>query len=266
MTMTQAMQEFFYVSPGDVSEHKLTVTGEEARHIARVLRHKKGDKLVFTDGTGVEYECFLAAVSDHAVTAQINARRRRSNEAIKRVTLAQAVPKGQRMDFVIEKGTELGLYGFIPLVTERSVVRGPDERQAPPLPGFEDDPEGHKLERWKRIATAAMKQSLRSWLPEIAPFTGFDDLMARADDYDLVLMADEGEKRNTLRETVRSAKHEVRRVLCLVGPEGGFSDKEKDLAREKKAQVVSLGPRRLRSESAGILLSALALHELGELE
>jgi 16S rRNA (uracil1498-N3)-methyltransferase len=260
------MKEFFYVAPGDVSEHKLTVTGEEARHIARVLRHKKGDKVVFTDGTGVEYECFLAAVSDHAVTAQINSRRRKTNEPIKRVTLAQAVPKGQRMDFVIEKGTELGLYGFIPLVCEHSVVRGPDERPSLPMPGFEDDPEGHKLERWKRIATAAMKQSLRSWLPEIAPFTGFEALMQRAEDYDLVLMADETVKKNTLRDAVKSAKHEVRKVLCLVGPEGGFSDGEKELARGKKAQVISLGPRRLRSESAGILISALTLHELGELE
>lgn len=257
--------EYFYVSPSDVSEHKLTVTGEEARHIARVLRHKKGDKVVFTDGTGVEYECFLAAVSDHGVTAQINSRRRRTNEPIKRVTLAQAVPKGQRMDFVIEKGTELGLYGFIPLVCERSVVRGPDDKP-PPMPGFEDDPEGHKLERWKRIAVAAMKQSLRSWLPEIAPFTEFAALMQRADDYDLILMADEMVKKNTLRDAVRSAKHELRKVLCLVGPEGGFTDSEKELARAKKAQVISLGPRRLRSESAGILLTALTLHELGELE
>ncbi|MDI6741032.1 MAG: 16S rRNA (uracil(1498)-N(3))-methyltransferase [Candidatus Edwardsbacteria bacterium] len=260
------MSEFFYVAPCDVSEHKLTVSGEEARHIARVLRHKKGDKVVFTDGTGVEYECFLLAVSDRAVTAQINTHRRRTNEPIKRVTLAQAVPKGQRMDFVVEKGTELGLYAIIPLVTERSVVRGPDDRSPLPLPGFEDDPEGHKLERWKRIAIAAMKQSLRSWLPEIAPFCDFAAMMKKADDYDLILMADEGEKKHSLKEAVRSTKHELRKVLCLVGPEGGFSDKEKELSREKKAQVISLGPRRLRSESAGILLTALTLHELGELE
>ena len=258
------MNEYFYVSPSEVSEHRLTVGGEEARHIARVLRHKKGDKVVFVDGSGVEYECFLMAVADNAVTAQINSRRRKTNEAIKRVTLAQAVPKGQRMDFVVEKGTELGLYGIIPLVTERSVVRA-DERTAPPLPGFEDDPESHKLERWHRIAVAAMKQSLRSLLPEIAPFTSFAALMGRADDYDLILMADEAEKKGSLKAAVASTKHEVRKVLCVVGPEGGFTDQEKALAREKRAHVISLGPRRLRSESAGILLATLALHELGEL-
>ena len=259
------MNEYFYVSPNEVSEHRVMVGGEEARHIARVLRHKKGDKVVFVDGTGVEYECFLQSVADNAVTAQINSRRRKTNEAIKRVTLAQAVPKGQRMDFVVEKGTELGLYGIIPLVTERSVVQPPDERQAPPLPGFEDDPEGHKLERWHRIAVAAMKQSLRSLLPEIAPFTGFAALMEKADDYDLILMADEAEKKGSLKAALAATKHELRKVLCVVGPEGGFTDGEKRLAQEKRAHVISLGPRRLRSESAGILLSTLVLHELGEL-
>ncbi len=255
------MSEHFYVKPSDVSERQVTVSGEEARHIATALRHKRGDRITFVDGQGGEYECSLEAVSAFSVTARIVNRSRKGREPIRQVTLAQAVPKGTRMDPVIEKGTELGVFAFIPLISETSVVRPEHD-----IPIAGEASEGRQA-RWQRLAVAAMKQSLRSVLPRIHEPTELSSLWAQCDAYDLVLMADESERRLSVAKAfgeLPSGK-EVRRVLCIVGPEGGFTDEERRKAAEKHVRSVTLGPRRLRAETAGLALSALVLAQLGEL-
>lgn len=255
------MSEHFYVKPADVSERQLTVSGEEARHIATALRHKRGDRVTFVDGQGGEYECSLEAVSSFSVTARIINRSRKGREPIRQVTLAQAVPKGTRMDLVVEKGTELGVHAFIPLISKTSVVKPEHDL---PAPG--DASEGRQA-RWQRLAVAAMKQSLRSVLPKIHEPTELSDLWHQCDAYDLVLMADEAEKRLSVVHVFRDlpANREVRKVLCIVGPEGGFTEPERDKAKEKKVHLVTLGPRRLRAETAGLALAAMVLAQLGEL-
>ncbi len=255
------MSEHFYVKPPDVSERQLTVSGEEARHIATVLRHKRGDRLVFVDGLGSEYQCTLEAVSAYSVTARIINRVRKSREPIRQAILAQAVPKGTRMDLVIEKGTELGIYAFIPLISETSVVRPEHDL---PVPG--EAAEGRQA-RWQRLAVAAMKQSLRSVLPKIHEPTVLSILWEQCEAYDLVLMADESEKRTSVSQVFQELpdNKEVRKVLCIVGPEGGFTEEERKKAAEKHVRTVTLGPRRLRAETAGLALAALVLAQLGEL-
>jgi 16S rRNA (uracil1498-N3)-methyltransferase len=255
------MPEHFYVKPSDISERQLTVSGDEARHIANVLRHKRGDRVVFVDGQGGEYECSLEAVSAYSVTARIINRSRKGREPIRQVTLAQAVPKGTRMDLVIEKGTELGVHAFIPLISETSVVKPEND-----LPIAGEAVEGRQA-RWQRLAVAAMKQSLRSVLPKIHEPTELSRLWEQCDSYDLVLMADESEKRLSIAQAFQTipANKEVRKVLCIVGPEGGFSDEERRKAAEKHVKTVTLGPRRLRAETAGLAMAALVLAQLGEL-
>ena len=259
------MGEIFYASSDDIGQKDIIISGEEARHIAKVMRHKKGDRVTIVDGRGGEYNCFLQAVSDHSVTAQIVNITRKSREPIKRVTLAQAVPKG-RMDFVVEKGTEIGLCGIIPLITANSVVRGPDEKAPPLLPGMEQDADDGKIGRWQRIAVSAMKQSLRSVLPEIHPYTDFKTLIAGCDEYDLAVMADENERKRTVAQVFGELHKEARKILCIVGPEGGFTEEETKLAQDKKISTVTLGSRRLRAETAGLVLSTLVLYELGDME
>lgn len=255
------MAEHFYVKPSDISERQLTVSGEEARHIATALRHKRGDRVTFVDGQGGEYECSLEAVSSFSVTARIINRSRKGREPIRQVTLAQAVPKGTRMDLVIEKGTELGVHAFIPLVSATSVVRPEHDI---PVPG--EAAEGRQA-RWQRLAVAAMKQSLRSVLPKIHESTELSKLWDQCDAYDLALMADESERRTSVDQVFSElpANKEVRKVLCIVGPEGGFTDEERRKAAEKHVRTVTLGPRRLRAETAGLALAALVLGRLGEL-
>ena len=261
------MFEFFYVPPSSIEARQILISGEEARHISRALRHKKGDQITIVDGQGGEYECTIAAISDGAVTANIFNRRRKTNETIKQVSLAQAVPKGQRMDFVIEKGTEIGLHAIIPLITENSVVKLADDKPGFNLPPLDDDSGGSKAARWQRIAIAAMKQSLRSVLPNISEPMDFAGLAESFNNYDLLLMADEAEKKIYLAGVFAklSENRDIRKVLCLVGPEGGFSPNEKKIITEAKGHIVSLGTRRLRSETAGLVLSTVVLDRLGEL-
>lgn len=255
------MPEHFFVKPSDVSERQLTVYGEEARHIANALRHKRGDRVLFVDGQGGEYHCSLEAVSSYAVTARIINRSRKGREPIRQVTLAQALPKGTRMDLVIEKGTELGIHAFIPLVSQNSVVKWDADL---PVPG--ESSEGRQA-RWQRLAVAAMKQSLRSVLPKIHEPIKLADLWPQCDAYDLVLMADEAEKKLSVEQAFSElpANKEVRKVLCIVGPEGGFTEQERRQAKEKHVKMVTLGPRRLRAETAGLALATLVLGRLGEL-
>lgn len=255
------MAEHFYVKPSDVSERQLTVSGDEAKHIATALRHKRGDRVTFVDGQGGEYECSLEAVSAYSVTARIINRSRKSREPIRQVTLAQAVPKGTRMDLVIEKGTELGVCGFIPLISETSVVKPENDI---PIPG---EPSEGRQARWQRLAVAAMKQSLRSVLPKIHESTELSKLWDQCDAYDLVLMADESERRTSVDQAFSelTSNKEVRKVLCIVGPEGGFTAEERRKAAEKHVRTVTLGPRRLRAETAGLALAALVLGRLGEM-
>jgi 16S rRNA (uracil1498-N3)-methyltransferase len=257
--------EYFYTPPENINSRQAVITGDEARHISRVLRHKKGDMITIVDGQGGEYQCSILTATDNSITASVVNKLRKSREPIARVTLAQAVPKGQRMDFAVEKGTELGLFAIIPMFTHNSAVKDPAEKSPVPMPVPEDEGPGHKAARWQRIAVSAMKQSLRSVLPLIHQPEDLKYILSKHKEYDLIVMADETESKHTVKALFKSSEKSYRNVLCLAGPEGGFTGEERELARNKGVHIVSLGPRRLRAETAGITLCTLILAELGEL-
>jgi len=238
----------FYCPPEEVHGERIVITGEEAHHLMRVMRHRVGDVVAVVDGTGGEYDACVETLSPERVECRIKARRRRTAEPIAQVVLAQALAKGAHFDFVVEKATEVGVAGIIPMTTERTIVALEEEQ---------------RKERWRKIAIAAMKQSGRSVLPGIEGVSGFRDVVLRAKEYDLALIAWESE-REKLRDLMKSARS-VRKVLVLVGPEGGFSEDEVNFSRSKHLRTFSMGTRKLRTETAGILAVSLVLHELGDL-
>jgi 16S rRNA (uracil1498-N3)-methyltransferase len=238
----------FYCPPEDIKGDTLLLTGEEAHHLTRVMRHRVGDVVAVVDGTGGEYDAGVETLSPERVECRIKARRRRTAEPIAQVVLAQALAKGAHFDLVVEKATEVGVAGILPMTTERTVVVLEEEG---------------RRERWRKIAISAMKQSERSVLPAIEKVCEFRDVVLRAKEYDLALIAWESE-REKLRDLMKFARS-VRKVLVLVGPEGGFSEDEVNLARSKHLRTFSMGTRKLRTETAGILAVALVLHELGDL-
>ena len=243
---------YFYVLPQDIDGERVLFRGDEAKHLCVVYRKKVGDVVDAIDGQGNELTVILEHADPKSVMGRVIRLRRKTRETAARVTLAQAVSKGGKMDLVVQKGTELGVYRFVPMITERTVV-SPDEHSSL-----------KKQRRWQKMAINAMKQSLRSHLPHVDPLTPFDQVLHEAEKVDLTLMASVVKEARSLNRVFKAHKA-PRDVMLLVGPEGGFSSQEISQAEHKGVGLVSLGPRRLRSETAGILLVGLVLFQLGEL-
>jgi 16S rRNA (uracil1498-N3)-methyltransferase len=258
----------FYVNPENVREDSLKIVGEEAKHIITVLRHQKGETIEVVDGSGIKYKVLIQDWGKDYVEGKILLKTRRENEPICHLTLAQAICKGVRMDFLIEKATEIGVSSIIPILTEKSVVKigRSDEKN-----GWDSLTAKGKTERWRRLSIASMKQSLRSILPEIKPPTKFDELLPKIKTFDLSLIAslEKGAKSlrefDELKDRLRNPKDPLRHVLIMVGPEAGFTEEELSKAKAFGAIPVTLGSRRLRTETAGIVLSSLVLYELEDL-
>ena len=235
----------FLVSPEDVVGGRLYLKGSEAHHLLRVRRYRTGDLVDVIDGCGSYYSARLESVEGETAVCSIIECCRGSGESAVEVELAPAVIKGQRFDFVIEKATELGVVGICPILTERGVVGpGSDNRR----------------DRWNRLAVAAAKQCGRSLVPQVAAPTAFADVVASmVERNDLVLMASPGDSVGGLDERLHGG--ESRRLGLLVGPEGGFSSAETEIARKAGVELFSWGDRTLRADTASVVLTALLLHE-----
>jgi 16S rRNA (uracil1498-N3)-methyltransferase len=248
-------QHRFFVPPEALTGDQVSLEGDLAHRLSRVLRLKPSATIVLLDGSGLEYETRLETVAPRRVTGTVVARRPGRAEPRVRLVLYQSLIKGERFDWVLEKGTELGVAAFVPLLSRRNVVRPAPERSGRP-------------ERWRRVVREAAEQCGRSVLPDVLPAQGLEEALTEA--ADLRLLPWEGEDALGLAAALRQARPALEAVehptvAIFIGPEGGFSVEEVALARQAGAQVVSLGRRILRSETAGIVAAAAVLYELGEL-
>lgn len=257
----------FYVNPENVRKDSLKIVGEEAKHILTVLRYQKGDTIDVVDGCGTKYKVLIQDLGKDYVEGKILSKKKKEYEPMAHLTLAQAICKGPRMDFLIEKATEIGVSTIIPIVTENTVVKiGKITQESGSVsPGAR-----RKTERWKRLAIASMKQSLRSILPDIQNPIKFDDLLPKIKTFDLSLIASLEKGAKSLRECGELKKRlrnkeALRNVLVMVGPEAGFTEDELSKAKAVGAIPITLGSRRLRTETAGIVFSSLVLYELEDL-
>ncbi len=243
----------FFVPPDLLRSDQLELGRDLSHRLRHVLRLRPGDHVVLLDGRGGEYEVALDDTNDASVRATVLSRREGTPEPKVRVVLYQSVVKGDRFDWLLEKGTEIGVAGFVPLLSRRGVVR-PNQGRS------------ERRERWLRIITEAAEQCGRSRLPELGPVTRLDEALAMAEG--VLLFPWEREKGTSLRQALRetlSESHAPAAVSIFIGPEGGFTQEEADEAVAAGARCVSLGPRILRSETAGIVAVAAVLYELGEL-
>ncbi|HEY8529462.1 MAG TPA: 16S rRNA (uracil(1498)-N(3))-methyltransferase [Paenibacillaceae bacterium] len=255
------MQRYF-VSPERMSDRAVTLTGEDARHFARVLRGKPGDRFIACDGTGRDALAEATRVGPDAVEADVVRFLAESNEPPWAVTVAQSLPKGDKMEVVIQKGTETGAAAFWPFVSRRTVVE------------YDGAKEARRLVRWRKIAKEAAEQAHRSAVPEVAPVMEWKELLARFPFFDLVLFCYEEEGRRGLRTVL--AEHRERlaggerpgvrpRLLLVIGPEGGFTAEEAEEAARAGAVWTGLGPRTLRTETAAPAALACLAYESGEM-
>jgi len=242
-------REFFYAPPAQINDDYIELTGDEHAHCARVLRKTPGDALTVVDGAGHAFDGVISGVEKQRTLVRITKLREAVGEPKARLTLAQAVPKGNRFDWLIEKGTEVGVSAFIPLRCERSETTAGE----------------NKCERWRRLALAAMKQSCRSVLPAIEAEKSFDEICAAAAGYDFAILA-HPVRAKSLQKILTPYFMRPVRGLLLIGPEGGFTEAELEMASAAGIPFFSLGLRRLRAETAGLTAAIVVFSTLGELE
>lgn len=248
----------FYVDPENIDHHSkmVKIADEEARHINKVLRFNAGDEITAFDGQGNEM-VLLLELQGKQWLGRIMESARPFREARHRVALVQGLAKADKMDLIIQKAVEIGISDFYPVITRNSVVR------------LEDGKKGSKTERWQAIAREACKQCRRTVVPEVhAPLSLSElwadpDFAAQAASTVIAYEKAEGGSLNTIINAIKDSPFE--RVNIMIGPEGGFDPAEVDQARRHGALVAGLGPRILRTETAGLVMASLVLYELGDL-
>jgi len=249
--VTEPLRRFF-VPPGSLRARNVTLGADLAHRLGRVLRLKRGDRVLLSEGGAREYEVQLTGVSPYAITGVVLAEREAQAEPEVSLVLYQSLIRANRFDLVLEKGGEIGVARFVPMITARSLVQGDGE------------PAAARGERWRRIVIEAAEQSGRGRPPRVDAPLPFEEAVRQA--RGVKIMPYEGERARSMGAYLRGLSRLPDIVSLFIGPEGGFEDSEVDLAREAGAEIVSLGPRILRSETAGIVASALVLDALGELD
>jgi len=243
----------FYVPPGNINFKKkeITVTGEEARHIVDVMRMKESDKVVIFDGTGNEHTGFIEKIGSgvRTVIVRIIKTSQPDERRVPEVHLAQAIPRKNKMDNIVEKSTELGARCIIPFVSDRTIVR-PDKASA-----------DRKVSRWKTIAKEASKQSGRSDIPAISEVKRFEDVLRTFDEYDIVLFAWLSEGTVPFKDSLSDFR--TGKILVVIGPEGDFTPDEASRAVTENCRFVSLGQRVLKSDTAGLFMLSVLSYEFG---
>jgi 16S rRNA (uracil1498-N3)-methyltransferase len=237
-----------FVRPDAVDASRVRFDADEAHHLRRVLRLRPGAVVEGTDGAGGVYTIRLVALDVEGGWGAIEGRAAPAAESPCAITLAQAILKGDRMSWLVQKATELGVARIVPMQTVRVVARPAPEGAA-------------RQTRWARIAREAVKQCGRSVVPVIERPTAFATVLEEVPAHDAAWVCWEGGGE----ALARVAPAPVRRLLLLVGPEGGFSADEIAAAEAAGARRVSLGPRILRAESAGLTAVALAQFLFGDL-
>jgi 16S rRNA (uracil1498-N3)-methyltransferase len=245
-----SLRDRFFVEGVHVLGESVTFAADDARKIATVLRGRTGDRVHVIDSAGSAFAASLA-VADGAVTATLaEPIERGTRETAVRLTLAQAIPKGQKMDLIVEKATELGVAAIVPLRSDRVV----GERTG-----------DHKVERWQRLAKTAAQQCGRNVIPAVAPIAGWGELIATFGSYDRVYVPWELADVRPLRDTFDADAPTLASALFVVGPEGGFSAHEVERVVAAGAVVVSLGARILRTETVALAVLAAFAYARGEL-
>lgn len=241
------MQRYF-VNPEQLNKDRVNITGDDVHHISKVMRYKAGDKIICSNGNGIDVIAEIKEITAQQVECVVVSTIEESNEAKVNITLAQSLPKADKMELIIQKGTEVGVSSFIPFVSQRTVVQ------------LNEKKEQKKLERWHKIAKEAAEQAHRSIVPEIYSVLSWKELLIRFKQ-ETTLIAYEKETSTALYQMVEeNSQHKS--FLIVIGPEGGFTEEEIKQAEEAGAISISLGKRILRAETAGIVAAANIIYHM----
>ena len=239
----------FFVSPEEMLPNFLIVVGENAAH-AKVLRLKPGEEVLVCDGTGNECICSISDINPQQVSLVVNNRQQSITEARVQASIYMAFSKGDKLEHVIQKATELGAYEIVAFPTNRCVSR-PDEKSL-----------AKKLERWQKIAASAAEQSGRGRIPQVIVLNSYKAALERAGSADLSILFYENERATTLRMALEGKPFST--ISLLTGPEGGLEDREVEMAKETGFKICTLGSRILRCETAPLCALSAVMYACGE--
>lgn len=249
-------QHRFFISPDQIHGRRLTLTGSQARQIYSVLRMREAEQIVVLDNRGWQYEVRLDKISSDQVIGEIISRIQATGEPETSLTLYQALLKRDNFEWILQKGTELGVTRFVPLITQRCVVRNKTIKPA-------------KLQRWQRIISEAAEQSGRGRLPLLSAPVALSKALESVSEFDKALIPWERETEiglvDSLNKHGRERISQATRIAVFIGPEGGFDDEEIAEAGAAGVQPVTLGSRILRAETAAVAATTLALSVMGDL-
>lgn len=240
----------FFVNSNQIKENKIYINNSDVNHIKNVLRKKPGD-IISIVSEGVEYKSEIISLSSECVECKIIDKRKDVfNEP--KITIFQGLAKADKIEYIIQKCTELGVYEIIPVEMKRCVVK------------FDEKDKVKKIERWKKIAEVASKQSLRNDILKIEKILDLNAATEVFSQYDYVIMAYEKELDNSLKSAIHGIEKDNLKIAVVVGPEGGIDEEEAEKMINNGAISVSLGKRILRTETAAIVISSILMYEFSK--
>lgn len=240
----------FFTSPTNIGDKYIRITDKnDIKHMTKVLRLKEGDTIEVSDSSKWEYSGEIFDINEDEVVVTIIDKQSFAREPELEITLFQGVPKAGKMETIIQKSVELGVMAIVPVFMERTVV-------------VEKGNFSKKLDRWQKISDEAVKQCKRGRIPEVHTQMKFQEAIKFLEDFDLVLFPYENELNRTIKNSLRNLDFKPKRVAIIIGPEGGFSEKEALDLDAVGAERVSLGNTILRTETAGIAAIAMTMYEL----
>ncbi len=247
----------FFVKEEQINNQEIKIQGTDVNHIKNVLREKVGSELIICDEkTGQDYLCEIKEIKEENIICNIKEKLLNNVESNIKVTIMQGLPKADKMELIIQKSVELGVNNIIPIEMKRCVVK------------LKDKDKIKKIERWQKISVVAAKQSGRNIIPEINQVENLKNICETFENYDIVLLAYENEKENTIKNELKQLKeknqnkNEDVKIAILIGPEGGIAEEEVEIARKKGAKIITLGKRILRTETVALNVLSIIMYEL----
>ncbi len=240
----------FFVEASDILESTIRITDENDRkHLQKVLRLEVGDTIGISDTVEFEYLAEIVALEKDYIETKILDKQKFAREPELKITLFQGIPKQGKMETIIQKNVELGVFGIVPVFTDRTVV-------------VDHGNFYKKIDRWQKISDEAVKQCKRGIIPEIYKELDFDEALHELQKFDLILFPYENEDKDTIKDCLRNLTVKPNKVGIIIGPEGGFSDQEAEKLKAMGAHCVTLGKTVLRTETAGMAAVAMTMYEL----
>ncbi|QOX62951.1 16S rRNA (uracil(1498)-N(3))-methyltransferase [Anoxybacterium hadale] len=240
----------FFVDAGSIAGGSIRITNSDDRkHIQKVLRLGTGDLLTISDTVEFEYETEIISIEKDFIEARILDKQKFAREPKLQVTLFQGIPKQGKMETIIQKNIELGVYAVVPVFTDRTVV-------------VDNGSFSNKIQRWQKIADEAVKQCKRGLIPEIQQAMTFKEMINSLNQYELIVFPYENEQDYSIKDYLKGIEKKPLNAALIIGPEGGFSDKEAKALLDLGAKSVTLGKTILRTETAGMAAMAMLMYEL----